>query len=507
MNEQIRRLGIGLLIAFVALFVQLNFIQVFGAERLDDDPLNTRSIVRDFGQERGQIVTADGVVVAESLEIDDQLKRERRYPEGALYGHITGFFAFDFGASGVERRYNDELAGQTNEQRFDGLLDVFGSGDTSADLHLTIDSRLQETARDALGTRRGSVVAVDPQTGAVLALWSYPSFDPNLVSTTNLEAARNNKALLDADPQNPLLARSYREIFFPGSTFKVVTAAAGLESEVISASEPVFPLVTDYTPPLTELAIGNFAGGSCGGDLGAILRDSCNTSFAQMGAEILGPEPLVAMAEAFGFNDTPPFDLPAGAASVFPTDYGAALDESDFDPPAVIVENTPALAQAAIGQFDVRATPLEMALVAAGVANGGEIQAPHVMGRIVAPDGSVVAEARPDLWRRPVQEETADTLRELMVGVVEDGSASGLQISGIEVGAKTGTAQTVTGAGPDDTHAWIIGFAGSPGEQPEIAFAVLVEAVPGGGQQTGGQTAAPIAKAVLETWVGLPEDG
>ena len=227
MNRQIRQLGVALLVLFALLFVQLNLVQVFRADSLTANPLNTRRVVRDFGQRRGHIETADGVVIAESVEVDGGFARERRYPQGELYAHITGYFSFEFGATGVERSYNDELAGRTDTQRFESFFDFFGDGDISADVQLTIDSELQQAAAAALGQRRGSVVVIEPSTGAVLAFYSWPTYDPNTVSTVDLNSARAAKEALDADDAIPLLTRAHREVFPPGSTFKVVTTASG----------------------------------------------------------------------------------------------------------------------------------------------------------------------------------------------------------------------------------------------------------------------------------------
>lgn len=501
MNRQIRQLGVALLVLFALLFARLNWVQVYAADQLTADPLNTRRIVRDFGQRRGNIVTADGVVIAESIDVEGRFARERRYPEGRLYSHVTGYFSFEFGASGVERTYNDELAGHSATQRFESFFDFFGDGDISADVTLTIDSELQQAAASALGERRGSVVALDPRTGEVLAFYSWPTFDPGTISTTDLEAARIAKEALDDAPGEPLLTSAHRQVFPPGSTFKVITAASGIENRVVSPTSPIFDDVVSYDLPLTDVALQNFGGLTCGGDLARSMARSCNTTFAELGAEYLGPDPMIATAERFGFNDTPPFDIPLAATSRFPDDYGIQLGVSEVNPSAPIVEGSASLAQAAIGQFDVRATPLEMALVAAGLANDGEIMAPHVVDRVNdASDGALLDEVEPRVWRQAVDDEVARTTAELMVGVVEDGTATSLARSGLTVGAKTGTAEVNTLDGSSDTHAWVIAFAGRNGGEPEVALAVIVEAVPGGGQQTGGAVAAPIAASLIDTW-------
>ncbi|MGZ0179006.1 MAG: peptidoglycan D,D-transpeptidase FtsI family protein [Acidimicrobiales bacterium] len=503
MNRQIRQLGVAMLVLFALLFARLNWVQVFDAEQLTADPLNTRRVVRDFGQRRGNIFTADGLVIAESIDVEGEFDRERRYPEGPLFSHVTGYFSFEFGATGVERSYNDELAGHSATQRFESFFDFFGDGDISADVTLTIDSELQRVAANALGERRGSIVALDPRTGAVLAFYSWPTFDPNAISNTDLEAARAAKEALDSAPGEPLLTSAHRQVFPPGSTFKVVTASSGLENGVVTSSDPVFPDVVNYQLPLTEVSLQNFGGSVCGGNLAQSLARSCNTTFAKLGAEYLGPAPMIATAERFGFNDAPPFDIPLIADSRFPDDFGIQLGQSDQNPPASIVEGSSLLAQASIGQFDVRATPLQMALVAAGIANDGDIMEPHVVDRVSdAADGALLAQVDVDLWRQAVVPSVANTTAAMMVGVVESGTATSLARGNLTVGAKTGTAEVNTFSGAEDTHAWVIAFAGPREGEPELALAVIVEAVPGQGQQTGGAVATPIAAALIDTYFG-----
>ncbi len=510
MHPQIRRLGMFLMLLYVALFVQLNVVQIFGAERIQDDPNNTRPLVLDYGQPRGSIVTADGVVVAQSVETPDgPFDRQRLYPAGARYGHVGGFFSFNYGASGVEQEYNDVLAGLTDEQQLGGLTGIFDDVDTTADVYLTLRDDVQRVAQEALGEQLGSVVAIDPRDGAILAMYSWPSPDPTFLATPSANDAETAWEIFNALDPNPLLPRAYRENFFPGSTFKVVTAAAGLESGVVTPAEPVYPVLEAYTPPLTDRPLRNFDGNECGGALFDILRRSCNSSFAQMGVEHIGPALLIETAENFGFNATAPIDLPAPGGSTFPTEFGETFEtveefmaERDlpFLPaadgrPVDLFGDAPRLAQASIGQNDVKATPLQMALVAAAVANEGQIMRPHVMDRVVDRRGDEIDDYDDGVWRQAMRPSVADMLRQAMVGVVEGGTAQRLAIPGFQVGGKTGTAQL--GTEDPQSHAWIIGFAGPPGEVPHVAVAVIVEAQPGASEQTGGRVAAPIAQAVM----------
>ncbi len=487
MNKQIRRLGIGLLVCYVLLFVQLNVLQVVRADSYNANPLNTRQVVRDFSRPRGLIQTADGVIVAQSVPSNDRFNFQRVYPTNVLFADVTGYFAFNFGSDGVERSYNDVLAGRTDKQRVLTWNSFFEDEITTADVTLSLRADAQRAAQAALGDRLGSVVALDPRDGAILAAWSFPSYDPNLLATHDFEAADTARQFLLQAPGDPLVPAYYRERYFPGSTFKIVTASAGLQSGQVTPESPSYPVSTSYTPPLTTKPIENFGGSACGGTLFNILRVSCNTAFAQMGVD-LGPEIMVAEAEAYGFNAKPPIDLPVPAASFFP-------------PVAFFDRNTPALAQSAIGQNDVQATPLEMALVAAGVANGGVIEQPHVMQEVRNSDGEVIDQGVARFWQRPLTPENAQIMRDAMINVVERGTATRMQIPGILVAGKTGTAQL--GTDPPKSHAWVIGFA--PADNPRVAIAVIVLGQEGASEQTGGRVAAPIAKSVMETILAAPD--
>ncbi len=470
---------------YLALFAMVNYVQVIKADELNAKPENNRAILRDFDRARGQVLSADGVVLAETVPAPegDPFEFQRRYPTGDLFGHITGYLSFNFGATGVEATYNDELAGQTAEQEYQSLSDLFVERERIADVTLTIRSDVQQLAREALGQQEGSVVALDPRDGSVLALWSFPSFDPNPLSSHDLGAAQDLKEALEADPNRPLRARSWQERFFPGSTFKIVTASTGVESGRVTPEMPSYPVASEYDIDFTDNELNNFGGSTCGGTLFEILAVSCNTAFAAMAADTLGPELMIEGAERFGFNQRPPIDLPAAATSVFPTEFP---DDQGNGP----------LARAGIGQGDVSATPLQMALAAAGIANDGIVMRPHVVSEIRDDEGEVVAVDQPEPWTRAMGGPAAGTMRQGMLGVVSGGSATRLAIDGVEVGGKTGTAQL--GVEPPSSHAWIVGFAGPVGGPSTVAVAVIVEAQPGVSEVTGGRVAAPIARAVME---------
>ena len=492
MNKQLRRLGAGILGCYLALFAMVNYVQVLRASELNTDARNTRQIVRDFDRPRGQIIAADGKVLAKTDKAGpgDPFEFQRSYPGGDLFGHITGFFNFSFGAAGVEQTYNDELSGNAVSQEYQTLRDLFIERDSTGDVMLTLRSDVQQVARDALGERNGAVVAIDPRDGSILAMWSFPSFDPNPMASHDATAAQGAKAFNEADPNRPLRGKGWQERFFPGSTFKLVTGSTGVESGKVTPTEPSFPQETEYKPQ-DGRPISNFGGETCGGPLPDILRISCNSSFAEMGAELLGPQIMQQGAAQFGFNERPPIDLPAAATSTFPdTGRSKAL-----------------LGQASIGQFDVQASPLQMALVAAGIANNGVIMAPHVMKEIRDNNGVVTESFKPKVWKTAISPQAAATMRDAMVGVVQQGTGTAAQIPGVIVGGKTGTAQIDT-AGPDQgVLAWFTCFAQPAGGGPTVAVAVLVENQRGFSEATGGTVAAPIAKSVLQKILEIQSQG
>ncbi len=494
MGKQIRNLGLFMLALYTALFVQVNRWTVFDAQELQDKPENNREVVRDFSAPRGSVTTADGVLIADSTPSDDRFELQREYPQGDTYAHITGYYSFSLGSGGLEKTYNDELAGRTNNFDLQDIGDLFVDRERVGNLTLSIRDDAQRAARDALADREGSVVALDPRTGAVLALWSFPSYDPNALSTHDLTAASEVSRQLNADPNKPLRSRVFRERFFPGSTFKVVTGSAGIERGGVTQDRPEYPQENEYEPKVGR-PIRNFGGNTCGGTLVRILQQSCNSAFARMAVEQVKADGMIETAQAFGFNEGPvPIDLPGSVESVFPTSVTTESGEKQS-----LDRNDGVLAQEAIGQNGVSASPLQMALVAAGVANDGKVMKPYVVQEVRDDQDEVVDEADPEEWGSALSSPTAETMREAMVSVVADGSAVRLDdgLEGFVVGGKTGTAQL--GTDPPKSHAWIIGFAGRPGEAPEVAVAVIVEGQEGASEQTGGEVAAPIANTVLRT--------
>jgi len=486
MNKRIQRFGVFIIICYLALFVKLNQIQVFQADDLNDNPLNSRVVQREYNRPRGVITSGDNVTLAQSVDIDtDTFKRYRTYPEKDLFGQITGYFSFTFGATGVEKQYTEELSGNTTIQQIRGFTDIFSNQQTVGNVQVTVRKDLQQTARDALkdprtgADREGSVVLTDPRTGELLAFWSYPSYDPNLISGTDDAVSRASFKLLNAAPGKPMQAKQYQERYFPGSTFKVVTSGVGLQTGKVTPDEPNYPAASQYQPPVGQ-PIKNFGGEVCGGTLFVILQQSCNSAYAEMGQKTIGGPDMLEGAQNFGFNAPPPIDLPAPGTSTFP---------------AEMTKDPAKLAQASIGQNDVQATPLEMALVAGGVANKGRIMKPHVLKQITDSTGRVIKTGDPETWLTPMDEGNASTLRQAMIGVVTGGTGTPAQIPGFEVAGKTGTAQV----GDGTVHTWFMGFAGPPGADPTVAVSVVVlNQKAANNDNTGGVIAGPVAKTVMQ---------
>jgi penicillin-binding protein A len=487
------KLGIALMLMFGALFVNLFWIQVIDGPRLANHPGNTRNAVRDFGQLRGNIITADGTVVAESSRnpnTESKFTYLRKYPLKRRYAHVVGYFSFTYGSNGIERTYNNVLAGREgalvlSKRKMDQLLK---DRVEVSDVTLTIDDSVQRAAATALGNRKGSVVAIDTRTGAVLALYSWPSFDPNPLAGTDQKQVIQAWKVLEADTRKPTLARAWRQVYPPGSTFKAITAASGLQAGTVSIGTE-YPILSELALPLTNRPLKNFGGKECGGSLLESFVVSCNTSFAQLGLDV-GADELRNRATAFGFGEAIPLDVSPGPVA------------SRFPPASFFDRNTPALAQSAIGQGEVAATPLQMALVAAAIANGGRIPTPFLVAKVQERSGAVVREGEQSTWRTATTEAVAADLTTMMTEAVERGTGTRAKVAGVSVAAKTGTAQTTAGAvpanggaAPPRAHAWTIGFA--PADNPRVAIAVIIEDQDEVSATTGGKIAAPVLSQVM----------
>lgn len=500
MNKQIRRLAAGLLVCYLALFAQLNLLQVFGKEELDAKPQNNRQILRDFNRMRGAIITADGVIIAQTVpatEPDAEFKFRRQYPGGDLFAHLTGYYSFAFGSTQLERVYDDVLMGDTTAQQVGAVTGLF-QDDVYGSVVLTLRADVQEIAAKALigddpdNPREGSVVVIEPASGKLIAMVSYPRFDPNLLSVPEAKDAEVAFDIYEGDTRNPLLANAYQERYMPGSAFKVITTGIALENDVTTIDRR-FDVETAYEPPQTNDPVQNYGGSACGGTMVEVFYRSCNIPFARMAIE-LGPDKMLAGCAAWGIGEKIPFDLPGAAASNFANAGGQPID---FD------NNLPLLAIGGFGQANDQMVPLHMAMVAGAVANGGTMMTPYVTDATLANNGELLTRSAPQPWKQPISPATADTLTTLMIGVVNQGTGKQMQLAAdangnpVQAAAKTGTAQLNTD-GPERSNAWIIGFA--PAEQPRYAIAVVVK---GGDNDeisasTGGKIAGPIAKQILD---------
>jgi penicillin-binding protein A len=488
MNVGVRRVGVALIVLFVGLVAQLTYLQVGRNSSLANASGNPRKFFADIRRDRGPIETADGVAVAQSVPTKDEYKHQRVYPAdtAALFANVVGYESIQHGSVGVENVYSSQLEGRTFSLNINNLADALANKQPVGTVVLTMSKLAQGTAAFALGGKRGSVVVLDVQTGGVLAAYSNPTFDPNLLALHDPKKAQAAYSLLANSPDNPLLARAWRELYPPGSTFKTVTASIALQNAVDITK--TFP-VTDHLvlPETNGVALYNFGKERCGGSLLDGFIVSCNTTYAQVGFDL--GEKFASGIPGFGVQTTPPRENGSGidppiVASTGPT-------------PGSFQQNQPKIMQDAIGQNQVLVPPIEMALVAEAIANQGVILQPHVVDCVLDPNDKPVSQVGVQQYKRAIDSATADTMRTFMLGVVNDprGTGTAARIPGVAVAGKTGTAETATGQNP---HAWFSAFA--PADHPRYAIAVLVEH--GGSDSaevTGGRVAAPIAKQVLQT--------
>lgn len=476
MNRELRRVSLLVVAMFLALFGSATIIQVFQQGNLKADARNTRVLYASFDTERGQILVA-GDPIASSTPVDSRYNYQRVYADGPLYAPVTGFFTvLPSAGNGIEAELNTELAGNSNVQFLDRLTSILtGQDPEGASVALTLDPVVQQAAWDALGSETGAVVAIDPRTGRILAMVSKPTYDPNDLAALNGQQVLDAYNGLDADPREPLVNRAIAgDLNPPGSTFKLVVAAAALESGEYTP-ESTFPNPAELELPGTSTLIRNSTDGTCGSgataSIATALRLSCNTTFAQL-AGALGDDAIREQAEKFGFGQS--FSIPMASAS---SQYPETADQAETW-------------LSGFGQASVRATPLQMALVSAAIANGGIVPQPTLVDSIVAPDLTVLQSFQPGEFGRAISPDTATTLSRLMVDSVATGVASNARIDGVEVGGKTGTAEN----GPGEPYSlWFTGFA--PANDPQVAIAVVIEDRPTG---YGNLIAAPIAKKVME---------
>ncbi|MEV4548731.1 peptidoglycan D,D-transpeptidase FtsI family protein [Nonomuraea wenchangensis] len=481
MNSTLKRVSVACLAMFALLMINVNILQAVRAEDLRSDAHNVRNFYERYSIERGRI-TAGGKVIAQSVETDSKRFRFiRQYPDAKLYAHVTGFFSPE-SASAIEASENKLLDGSSADLLLRRSIDLFtGEPTKGASVEVTINPKAQKAAYDALrqSGKRGAVIAIEPKTGAILAMVSLPTYDPTELSGTDKGKVFGRYDELAKAKDQPLLNRAIGQTYPPGSTFKVVTMAAYLEDDSSRGPDTTVEAPQNLPLPNTNISLPNYGGAACGSGsvtLTYALERSCNTPFGKMGME-LGYDKMNEQTEKFGMGTQ--IGVPMSVAQ---SDFGKEEDKA-------------ALAMASIGQRSNRMTPLQMAMIAAGIANGGTVMKPYLVNKITDAKGDTIDEADPDELTDAVSEETAGKLRQMMVSVVQNGTANLAQVPGVQVAGKTGTAETADGQPP---HAWFISFA--PADDPKIALAVIVEsgAANVGAEATGGHTAAPIAKAVLE---------
>ncbi|MGP3635322.1 peptidoglycan D,D-transpeptidase FtsI family protein [Streptomyces sp. 24-1644] len=479
MIRYIRRAAAFCLLLLVALLANAARIQLFEADELNANSANRRSTIDRYDQPRGNILVGDESVTG-SKDTGEQLAYERTYKHGPLYAPVTGYASQTYGTTLIENAEDDILSGTA------ALLaplplwgDITRSRQPGGNVVTTIKDSMQRAAYDGLGGRRGAVAALDPSTGKILALVSTPSYDPERLSGTG-SAVTDAWARLTTSKSQPMLNRAIRQTYPPGSTFKIVTAAAALDSGVVDDPDEPTDTPSPYVLPGTSTVLPNEASGCGKASLSEAIRVSCNTVMAHLGVEV-GLDGMVEAAGKFGFNDTG-LKIPSGVAkSNFDTDM------SDDQ-----------LAQSSIGQFDTTATPLQMAMVASAVANGGDLRYPHLVDRTTTHDGDPVQQQGSRSYHQAMNPTTAMRLQRMMVDVVEDGTGTNAAIDGVTVGGKTGTAQH----GIDNSgtpYAWFISWAQEKDSgRPAVAVAVVVEdASANRADISGGGSAAPIARAVM----------
>jgi penicillin-binding protein A len=454
---------------FAVLVVFTSRWSVLEAEGLEDNSANRRPLLEQQRIPRGLILARDNSELAANRRIGSRETRRfvRRYPTDSLFSHAVGYSFIDRGQSGLEQFYNDELVGKGNELAT--IVDELSGAQEGDNLRTGLDPEAQEAAKEALGGRRGSVVALEPETGRVRAMVSLPDFNPNFIPEGFDE--------LNADPASPLFNRATQARYPPGSTFKVVTAAAALDSGEFT---PESRVSGKNNKRVSAVPLQNFDNADFGQvSLTEALTKSINTAWAEVG-ERLGDSTMLRYMRRFGFGSEPPVDLPRNqlAASGIYGEDGLLEADDDID-----------IGRVAIGQERLQVTPLQMAMVASAIANDGALMQPMLGERTISPDGRVTERYRPDKVRQVITSDSARGVQRMMSQVVERGSGTAAQLQGVRVAGKTGTAER--GAGVN--QAWFIAFA--PVDDPKIALAVTVEKASG----TGGEVAAPIARRVLET--------
>jgi penicillin-binding protein A len=479
-NKPLRRIAIFCGLLVLALLARDNWIQLVQADELKTDPKNRRVAIARYSQPRGNIIV-DGKSITGSTDTKSgDFRYKRTYKNGPMWSPVTGYASQAFGANQLEALNDGILTGDDDRLFFNRTIDMLtGKPQKGGNVVTTLNAKAQKAAFDGLGDKKGAVAAINPKTGAILALASTPSYDPSsFAGNGDADTSEWSKLQKQKNEDEPMLNRALRQTYPPGSTYKVVTAAAGLESgryDLDKATETPDP----YRLPDSSTDLGNDGDIPCkNATVRNALRYSCNTVFAKM-SNSLGNGEMIKMSEKFGFNDKE-LDTPVRAAeSVYPED------------------NKPQNAMAGIGQASNRTTPLQMAMVASAVANNGTLMKPYMVDQLVAPNLNVVQQQKPKELSEPVSSENAQKLQQAMETVVEKGTGTTAQIPGVTVGGKTGTAQHGEN-NSKNPYAWFISYAKDKDGSAPVAVAVVIES-----SNTlrddiaGGKLAAPVAKRVM----------
>ncbi|WP_137809118.1 MULTISPECIES: penicillin-binding protein 2 [unclassified Gordonia (in: high G+C Gram-positive bacteria)] len=495
MNKPIRNVSMAVIVMIIALLANATYVQVFKADALKTDTRNNRVLLDEYSRQRGLITTADGTVIALSVPIESRLKFLRQYPrEGAeAFAPVTGFYSFQYLASQIEHYENSILNGSDDRLFGQRFMDMFSGRDPrGGNVVTTINPKVQQAAYQAMlngpcdGPCRGAVVALQPNTGKILAMVSTPSYDPNRLASHDQEVRESSWEAWNrpGDTAQPMLNRAISQLYPPGSTFKVVTSAAALRDNITPGirltAAPTFPL------PGTDVSLPNYGGETCPGSSGGTVsletafKYSCNTAFAELVTE--------KMSDAIPkFTET---------ASLF------GLDQPGPDIPMPVVDSTvgqipslDVLAQASIGQRDVRLTPLQNAMIAATVANGGVRMQPYLVDKLQAADLRTLQTTPPTTANKPITPEQAAELTSMMIESERSTAGAGGPVS---IASKTGTAES--GSSTDTPFSWYIAFG--PSSNAQIAVAVVVENGQFGADSVGGTVAAPIGREVINSLVG-----
>jgi len=477
-NAPLRRVAVAVFVLFALLFVNLNYVQVVKGDDYRTSDLNERVRISSYERPRGLIMVEDQAI-AQSVETDGRYKYQRKYPQGELYSHVTGYQSMIYGNSELEAAENEDLSGESDKLFVRRITDMItGKKSKGANVLLTLDKEVQAATADALEGEKGAAIAIDPTTGEILSLVSNPAYDPNPFAAHTDQPQKDAWKKLNGDNVNkPLLDRALNQTYPPGSTFKVIMSAALVERGYKADSQVDAP--NQYTAPQTTKYIENFHGETCGNGvqvtLEFALQESCNTVFAKLGVEEIKAEGIKEKAKDFGFGEK--FKVPMTSAA---SETGDLPDD-------------PSVAQSSIGQRDVRMTPLQGAMIAAAVANNGELMTPYLVKKVESADYTTLSTTRPKTFSNPMSDSDAGEVQKMMRAVVENGTGTRAQIDGAEVGGKTGTAED--GDARQD-HAWFIGYA-IVGGKPVAAVAVVLENA-GTSSSSSAAIAGIIMKSIIE---------